>query len=189
MKYPTFDFVREKVIEYSDTLGSYEDEIEYLEWIKTEHQTKPPRLDPNTRNPITFIEFIEKNIKYREELLERLRNETIENKRWAKITGDMIDITRIFEGMKKVNIIDIGVKTPQLIKLFFTETDEIKAQSKIYNARKKDLNKLLPYSNSEKLKIFVLLLITNSFAGKEDILIEIREHIKGHLEDLQKRTF
>lgn len=188
MKYPTFDFVREDIMKYCETLGSFEDEIEYLEWIKTEYMIKPPLLDPNTRHPITFEDFISKQLTYLRELLDRIQRETIENKRWAKITGDMIDIARIFEAMKRANIIDIGIKTPQLIKLFFTEEEEIKSQSKIYNARRSELTNLQPYSNSEKLRNFVCELITYSFANKEDFLIEIREHIRGHLDGQKNRT-
>ncbi|MCH7973386.1 MAG: hypothetical protein IH949_05795 [Bacteroidetes bacterium] len=177
MKFQTYGFVREKILEQCEKFSSYEDEIEYLERIKVEYETNPPKLDPNTRNPIKFVDFVDKQIQYRKASIERDKKAAEEDDDLCRITGDRGNIIRIFEAMKKTGIIDTNTKPKYIVKIFFREKEAIRETSKYYSNKSKDIEKLETKTTSTELVNFVKVLVEESFGGKREILQKIKEHI------------
>jgi len=181
MKYPTFGFVREKIIEYSNNeFITPEDSIAYLEWVKAEYQCNPPKLDPNTRDPISLIECIDNQINYQKRCIERDR-EAIKNDDddLCRIVGERRSVVRIFEAMKKAKIIETNTQPKSIVSIFFREKEEQRKAAKYYSKKSSDINELGTNTTDTQLEEFIKILIKDSFESKSKILRELREHISS----------
>ncbi|MHB8579444.1 MAG: hypothetical protein ACYDA4_06250 [Ignavibacteriaceae bacterium] len=174
-KGPTFDFIREEIMEYCDKLPSIEDQIRYLAFILKEWKNNPPELDQNIRRTPAFGIFIQNEIDYRQLLLETSSNST---HGVVKITGRVPEVVRIFEAMKSSEIISLKTEASQIGRIFFNKKIDVKTFAAKYNARKKDLIEDERSTTNKSLFKFVTNLIEISYKAKPDMLDKISEQIE-----------
>ena len=176
MEKPTFGFHREKIMEYTSSLDSYEEQIEYLTDIKYEYQTNPPGIDPNIRAKISFIDFIAIQIEHLNLVVAKLEESAKEDDELCRIIGDRKNVVRIFEAMKKNDIIDSNTPPKFIVNIFFKDKEQLRKNSQYYSNRKKELNDLGMKTNSSELIMFTKTLIKDSFEGNKEILRDLREY-------------
>ncbi len=99
-----------------------------------------------------------------------------------KIKSSMTDIVRIFESLKKAEIISSKTSVKQIAGQFYTELQDKDIFEKRYNSTKSRLKKEESSSNSEALVKFIKILCEDGFKNKERELEDIIEH----MEELQK---
>lgn len=102
----------------------------------------------------------------------------------VKIKGKygLVDITRIFEAMKKAGIISTKTEVLQIAQIFFSDALERNKFITKYNSTKSDFKKNFTNSNSAELLDFIKILISSSYDKKESELLELEKHIS----ELQK---
>ncbi len=171
----TYDFIREKVMEYCNRLSTIEEQIGYLSFVLLERINRPPEIDENIGLKPKFEEFIKNEIKYRKLILELGDKQT---EGLTKITGRISEVVRIFEAMKRADIISLKTEATQIGRIFFSAKVDIKDFDIKYNARKKDLIEEERSTSSESLFKFVCSLIDISFIGKSEILDKISDHLR-----------
>jgi len=172
---PTFNFIREEVMQYCNDLPMIEEQIAYLCFVLLTKKNHPPELDENIGLKPTLEDFIENEIDFRKFML------TLSNKQTEGITkmrGKMAEVVRIFEAMKTSEIISLKTEAAQIGRVFFSEKMDIKSFALKYNARKKDLIEEERSTSSEPLVKFVNDLIEISFKGKTEILDKISTQIE-----------
>ncbi len=170
----TYDFIRERVMECCNGLTTIEEQICYLSFVLLEKKNRPLEIDENIGLKPTFEEFVKNEINYRK-LILKLGDKQTEG--LTKITGRVSEIVRIFEAMKRADIISLKTEATQIGRIFFSEKADIKNFDIKYNARKKDLIEEERSTTSEPLLKFVLSIIDLSFMGKSEILDKISDHI------------
>ena len=170
----TYDFIREKVIECCNELTTIEEQISYLSFVLLEKINRPTEIDENIGLKPTFEEFIKNEIKYRKLILKLGDTQT---EGLTKITGRISEVVRIFEAMKRADIISLKTEATQIGRIFFSERADVKNFDIKYNARKKDIVEEERSTASEPLLKFVFSLIDISFMGKPEILDKISDHI------------
>jgi len=99
-----------------------------------------------------------------------------------KIKSSMTDIVRIFESLKKAEIISSMTSVKQIAEQFYAELQDKEIFEKRYNSTKSRLKKEGSSSNSEALVKFIKILCEEGFKNKE---MELEDIIK-HVEELQK---
>ena len=171
----TYDFVRENVMKYCGTIPTIEQQIRYLEYVLLEKRNRPPDLDENLGLKPTFEKFVKHEIKYRKFLMKFTDKQTAGI---TKITGRVSDIVRIFEAMKRSEIISFKTEATQIGRIFFSEKADIKNFELSYNARKKEIRDEERCTSSEPLLKFVNDIIETNFRGKPEKLDLISDHIK-----------
>ncbi len=176
---PTFNFVREQVIEYCNKKETIDDQLRYLNYVLKEKKNNPPEIDENVGLKPSFEEYIETEIEYRKTLLESNNRADKNVAGIVKITAKygLADITRIFEAMKEAEIISKITEVSQIANIFFAGTTGQNDFIKKYNATKGDIKNKETKSNSNELLEFIKILTTNSFAGKKEYLEKLRNHI------------
>lgn len=99
-----------------------------------------------------------------------------------KIKSRLFDVVRIFEIMKKAEIISYKTTVMQIASLFHSNDEDMRTFEKKYNAAKSKMANYNHASNSKELVNFIKYLSEESFRNKEIKLDEIIQH----LERLQK---
>ncbi len=171
----TFDFIREKVMECCNELPTIKEQLSYLNFVLLEKKNRPAELDENIGLKPTFEKFIQNEIEYRKFLLKLEEEETIG---LIRIRGRVSDVVRIFEAMKKADIISLKTEATQIGRIFFSEKVDIKDFATKYNARKKEIRDEERSTSSEPLLKFIYSVIETNFKGKPEILDLILEHVK-----------
>ena len=179
-KGPTFDFIREEIMEYCSELPSIEEQIGYLAFVLKEWKNNPPELDQNIRRTPAFEIFIQNEIEFRKFLLE---TDNMLTPGVVKITGRVPEVVRIFEAMKSSEIISLKTEASQIGKIFFSERIDVKTFAAKYNARKKDLIEEERSTTNESLLKFVNDLIETSYKGKPEML----DKLSGHIERVRNK--
>lgn len=180
-------FVYEDILEECKKFDNIKERLDYLYHIKNEWITKPPELDPNGELHPTFPEKIDLDIHKLEKKLEREKIDnqnklTVDTKREkrAKIVcekGCTADITRIFESMKKAEIIAESTRPTQIAEIFFEYSNEQNKFVEQYSNRAKEINETDSNSISTYLFNFVKHIIKISYDNRTAKLDELQEYI------------
>ena len=96
----------------------------------------------------------------------------------VKINGKMSDIVRIFEAMKKTEIISTMTEVVKIGRIFFRDNTNMKKFVDAYKGRKSDTIKLERSTTSEPLVEFVKELVKISFKGRNDELDSLRSFLE-----------
>jgi hypothetical protein len=102
-----------------------------------------------------------------------------------KIKSSLTDVVRIFEAMKKAEIIFNKTEVKQFAQLFYSEPIEKLNFERKYNSAKSRIIKEKSSSNSKELVEFIKYLCEDGLIRKDS---EIDEIIK-HLEQIQKKQY
>lgn len=161
-------------------LPTLTEQIDYLETALEEWEINPPELDLNGEIDPPFEKRLQIEINRRRRNIEidKVTNTVSMQNGIVKITAryGIADITRIFEAMKKAEIIDSKTESPQIAKIFFEEQIEKVSFQRSYNARKNDVKRGVN-SYSEELLKFIKVLIKDSYSKKDEELLQISEFI------------
>lgn len=175
-KYTSHDYNRKKIMHECEALNNLEEEIEYLVKVKHEYLTNRPAMDVNQFEKVGLVEFLDEQIEYREKKVEV----SMDNYKKTNIVGKIklvdgkgySDIVRIFEAMKRTEIIDKSTKVTEIAQLFFEEKKTF--TEKYYSTKSTNIN-YKTNSISDKLYDFITLVIEGAYKerqNKKDELIE-----------------
>lgn len=171
----TFNFEREEIEKKCEAYATLNEQIRYLECVLKEYKTNPPDLNVNFGISPTFEEWIEAQLRWLSYLINESESKV---EGFVKINGKMSDIVRIFEAMKKTEIISTMTEVVQIGRIFFRDNTNMKKFVDAYKGRKSDTIKLERSTTSEPLVEFVKELVKISFKGRNDELDSLRSFLE-----------
>lgn len=185
-EYDLRDFKFEDVMDECEKYESIEEQVDYLFFVEKKWISENPLLDPNGPGKPNFTERIRAEIELRENRSGRKSTET----EGSRIDADELinkiklpdgkgsaDLVRIFETMKKVEIIDKNTKVTEIAELFEVDRETFASN---YYATRSGIKSYKHNSISDKLYKFIIEIIREAYKdrpNKRDELIEEIEKI------------
>ena len=168
----TFNFERERIIEYCQGLPGLNEQIEYLRSLLLEYKTNPD-LDVNYGVKPTLKIFLQITIYFREYLLN---NNESDLPGLLKINGINchFDIIIIIDAMIQAEMVSSKIGIKLLMKLFFSGEIDNEKNEKIYNER---LNEIKNGTNRDHLLEFLMVFIEENLKGNPEALNELYERL------------
>ena len=180
-KHPENYFDRNEIIKKCNKITDLVKQIDYLKEIKHQYITEPPVMDVNLLlpNEMGLVEYLDIQIEYRKEKIEV----SVENKATTNVVDKIklvdgkgySDIVRIFEAMKKSEIIDKGTKVTEIAQLFFEKKDTFSGKYYSTKSTNKNYNS---NSISEKLYEFITIVIKEAYQNRQNKRDELVEFIE-----------
>ena len=169
----TFNFERERIIEYCQGMPELYEQIEYLRSVLLEYKTNPPNLDVNYGIKPTLKIFLQITIYFREYLLN---NNESDLPGLLKINGVNchFDIIKIIDALILSEIISSKKGMKLAIKLYFNGEINDERNEAMYNIR---LNEIKNGTDGDYLSKFVMKFIERYFMKDSDTINKFCERL------------